>query len=92
MTVAEARKILEDVEAEAVLPQELLDKEAVRVWFCSFRYCSVIGSEGSILGMHGGYAATGNAGQGSSSWLARPMARTCLDIVWSTVGSTETEP
>jgi hypothetical protein len=34
MTVAEARKILEDVEAEAVLPQELLDKEAVRL--CCF--------------------------------------------------------
>lgn len=29
MPVSEARKILEDVEAEAVLPQELLAKEAV---------------------------------------------------------------
>lgn len=29
LPVGEARKILEDVEAEAVLPQELLAKEAV---------------------------------------------------------------
>jgi hypothetical protein len=31
MTVAEARKILEDVEAEALLPQEMLAQEAVRI-------------------------------------------------------------
>jgi ATP-dependent protease HslVU (ClpYQ) ATPase subunit len=31
LPVREARKILEDVEAEAVLPQELLAKEAVSV-------------------------------------------------------------
>lgn len=30
MTVSEARDILEDVEAEAMLPPELLAKEAVR--------------------------------------------------------------
>lgn len=31
LPVGEARKILEDAEAEAVLPQELLSKEAVSV-------------------------------------------------------------
>lgn len=68
MTVAEARKILEDVEAEALLPQEMLAKEAVRI----------VSGGGVFEGIGGGWlVSTGGFGLGgicaTRTWVIRAV-------------------